>query len=64
LRMLPLSQVSCMVDTELVEYANRKPKARSCETRSVILNLVEINGLNSSSCDRLTGCTLNLDFCL
>ena len=30
LRMLPLSQVSFMVETELVEYAESKPKARSC----------------------------------
>jgi len=41
--MLPLSQVSCMVETELVEYADRKPKARSCETRSDIFYLVEIS---------------------
>jgi hypothetical protein len=45
LRMLPLSQVSFMVETELVEYAERKPKARSCKTRPVILNLVENRGL-------------------
>ena len=44
LRMLPLSQVSCMVQTELVKYAERKPKARSCETRSDIFYLVEISG--------------------
>ncbi len=47
LRMLPLSQVSCIAETELVEYAERKPKARSCKTRSVILNLVEIPGRDS-----------------
>ena len=45
LRMLPLSQVSCIAETELVEYADRKPKARSGETRPVILNLVENRGL-------------------
>lgn len=33
-----------MVETELVEYAERKPKARSCETRSDIFYLVEISG--------------------
>ena len=45
LRMLPLSQVSFMVETELVEYAERKPKNRNCDTRPVILNLVENRGL-------------------
>jgi hypothetical protein len=34
-----------MVETELVEYAERKPKNRNCDTRPVILNFVENRGL-------------------
>ena len=33
-----------MVETELVKYAEHKPKARSCKTRSDIFYLVEISG--------------------
>jgi hypothetical protein len=42
-----------MVQTELVKYAERKPKARSCETRSDIFYLVEIPGRDSErgSCE-------------
>ena len=38
-----------MVETELVEYADRKPKNRNCETLSGMLNFGEVGGRDSES---------------